>query len=242
VLIVKNLIFWLKIIKMNSRKNNLLKAIVEEYIKTAAPVGSTLIAKKYFPNLSSATIRNEMAQLEEEGMIFQPHISAGRIPTSAGLKEYVSKLTDDDFNNDDIELKIEKVDNREDLKLLAKSIADLSGDAVILAFGPLDVYYTGLSNLFSQPEFNNFKLVCSMSQAIDRLDKVIAQHFYQIEKEIQVLIGDDNPFGDIASTVIFKTLFNNSEIVIGILGLLRMNYKKNINLIKQVNKLISNNK
>lgn len=225
---------------MDSRKHNLLKAIVEEYIKTAAPVGSTLIAEKYFPDLSSATIRNEMAQLEDEGMIFQPHTSAGRMPTSAGLKEYASELGGD-LDDGIADLWNEKVDSREDLKSLAKSVAESSGDAVIVAFGPLDVYYTGLSNLFSQPEFNNFKLVCSMSQVIDGLDKAIAKHFHQIDKEIKILIGEDNPFGDMASTVMFKTSFNSSEIVMGILGLLRMDYKKNISLAKQANKLINNN-
>lgn len=225
---------------MDSRKHNLLKAIVEEYIKTAAPIGSTVIAEKYFPDLSSATIRNEMGQLEDEGMIFQPHTSAGRIPTSVGLKEYVSKLIGD---SDEVITGLwnEKINSREDLKALAKSVAESSGDAVIVAFGPLDVYYTGLSNLFSQPEFNNFKLVCSMSQVIDGLDKAIAKHFHQMDREIKILIGEDNPFGDMASTVIFKTAFNSSEIVMGILGLLRMDYKKNINLARQANKLINNN-
>ncbi|OQA35393.1 MAG: Heat-inducible transcription repressor HrcA [Parcubacteria group bacterium ADurb.Bin326] len=227
---------------MDSRKHNLLKAIVEEYIKTAAPVGSTLIAEKYFPDLSSATIRNEMAQLEDEGMIFQPHTSAGRMPTGAGLKEYASELElSSDLNETIAGLWSEKIDSREDLKSLAKSVAESSGDAVIVAFGPLDVYYTGLSNLFSQPEFNNFKLVCSMSQVIDGLDKAIAKNFHQIDQEIKILIGEDNPFGDMASTVMFKTSFNSSEIVMGILGLLRMDYKKNISLAKQANKLINNN-
>lgn len=227
---------------MDSRKHNLLKAIVEEYIKTAAPVGSTLIAEKYFPDLSSATIRNEMAQLEDEGMIFQPHTSAGRMPTGAGLKEYASELElSSDLNETIAGLWSEKIDSREDLKSLAKSVAESSGDAVIVAFGPLDVYYTGLSNLFSQPEFNNFKLVCSMSQVIDGLDKAIAKNFHQIDQKIKILIGEDNPFGDMASTVMFKTSFNSSEIVMGILGLLRMDYKKNISLAKQANKLINNN-
>lgn len=225
---------------MDSRKHNLLKAIVEEYIKTATPVGSTLIAEKYFPDLSSATIRNEMVQLENEDMIFQPHTSAGRVPTNTGLKKYINELKDD-INNDIVDLWDKEINSREDLKSLAKLMAELSGDAVIIAFGPLDVYYTGLSNLFSQPEFNNFKLVCSMSQVIDELDKTIAKNFHQIDKKIKVLIGEDNLFGDMASTVIFKTPFNKGEIVMGILGLLRMDYKKNISLAKQANKLIINN-
>lgn len=228
---------------MDDRKQNLLKAIIEEYIKTANPVGSTFIADKYFPELSSATIRNEMAKLENEGLIFQPHTSAGRIPTVAGLKEYLNDLhLNLDKENVDVDIKNlanKKIDNREDLKLLAKSMAELSGDAVLVAFSPLDVYYTGLSNLFSQPEFSNFNLVCSMSQLIDQLDKIIAKNFYKIKKEIQVLIGESNPFGEMVSTIIFKTSFKGNDLIFGILGLLRMNYKKNIVLAQKINKLIN---
>jgi len=78
--------------KMNERKKKVLLAIVQDYIQTAEPVGSRTISKKYNLKVSSATIRNEMADLEEMGLIEQPHTSAGRIPSYLGYRYYVDCL------------------------------------------------------------------------------------------------------------------------------------------------------
>ncbi len=78
--------------EMDSRKQKILEAVVLDYIETAEPVGSRTISKKYNLGVSSATIRNEMADLEEMGLIEQPHTSAGRIPSDAGYRYYVDYL------------------------------------------------------------------------------------------------------------------------------------------------------
>lgn len=70
--------------KMNERKQKVLLAIIQDYIETAEPVGSRTIAKKFNLGVSPATIRNEMADLEELGYIEQPHTSAGRVPSEQG--------------------------------------------------------------------------------------------------------------------------------------------------------------
>ncbi|KMT21639.1 heat-inducible transcriptional repressor HrcA [Clostridium cylindrosporum] len=78
--------------EIGDRKKAILSAIVRDYIQTGEPVGSRTIAKKYEVGFSSATIRNEMADLEELGLIKQPHTSAGRIPSDKGYRFYVDKL------------------------------------------------------------------------------------------------------------------------------------------------------
>ena len=82
--------------QLNDRKIGILKAIIKDYIDTAEPVGSRTIAKKYELGVSSATIRNEMSDLEEMGFIVQPHASAGRIPTDKGYRYYVDTLLNSD--------------------------------------------------------------------------------------------------------------------------------------------------
>ena len=77
---------------LNERKRKILQAIIDEYIGTAEPVGSRAISKKQNLGLSSATIRNEMADLEEMGYITQPHTSSGRVPSDAGYRFYVNQL------------------------------------------------------------------------------------------------------------------------------------------------------
>ena len=81
---------------MDSRKEKILEAVVLDYIQTAEPVGSRTISKKYNLGVSPATIRNEMADLEEMGLIVQPHTSAGRIPSDKGYRYYVDYLMQHD--------------------------------------------------------------------------------------------------------------------------------------------------
>ncbi len=77
---------------MGDRKLQILKLIIDDFISTAQPVGSRTIAKKYTLGVSSATIRNEMADLEELGYLEQPHTSAGRVPSDLGYRLYVDSL------------------------------------------------------------------------------------------------------------------------------------------------------
>lgn len=78
--------------ELDERKRKILKAIIQTYLETGEPVGSRTISKYTDLNLSSATIRNEMSDLEEMGYILQPHTSAGRIPSDKGYRLYVDEL------------------------------------------------------------------------------------------------------------------------------------------------------
>ena len=112
--------------ELDDRKLKILQAIIKNYLETGEPVGSRTISKYTDLNLSSATIRNEMADLEELGYIVQPHTSAGRIPTDKGYRLYVDTLMQekvDEVNNmrDDL---LEKADRMENLlQQVAKMLA-----------------------------------------------------------------------------------------------------------------------
>ena len=84
---------------MNLRTTAILRAIIEEYVKSAEPVGSKTVAKKYDFGVSSATIRNEMAHLEDLGFIASPHTSAGRIPMEKAYRFYVNTILDESLSN-----------------------------------------------------------------------------------------------------------------------------------------------
>lgn len=86
--------------KLTERQNKLLKAIIDEYTATAAPVGSKVLIDKYFKNLSSATIRNEMYILEQMNLVEKMHTSSGRMPSLAGYRYYEKKLLEPDVNFD----------------------------------------------------------------------------------------------------------------------------------------------
>ncbi|MBO5197309.1 MAG: heat-inducible transcription repressor HrcA [Lachnospiraceae bacterium] len=112
--------------ELDERKLKILQAIIRNYLETGEPVGSRTISKYTDLNLSSATIRNEMADLEELGYIVQPHTSAGRIPSDKGYRLYVDTLLEE--KNQEVEsmreLLIEKTDKVENLlKQVAKALA-----------------------------------------------------------------------------------------------------------------------
>ena len=121
--------------ELDDRKLKILKAIIQNYLETGEPVGSRTISKYTDLNLSSATIRNEMSDLEELGFIVQPHTSAGRIPSDKGYRFYVDmmlKEKEEELNNLKVELnaKSEKLDSI--LKEAARVIADSTNYASMI--------------------------------------------------------------------------------------------------------------
>ena len=109
--------------ELDERKMKILQAIIRNYLETGEPVGSRTISKYTDLNLSSATIRNEMADLEELGYIIQPHTSAGRIPSDKGYRLYVdSMLEEKDREVADLkELLVEKEDKQAEVHSAFKS-------------------------------------------------------------------------------------------------------------------------
>lgn len=222
---------------IDKRNRTILKAIITEYIKTAQPISSKELVEKYKLGISSATVRNKMMELEEEGYIFQPHTSSGRVPTQLAYKLIVKETFSNTYKIKDNELKkLEKsFSNSEDsLKKIAKIIAELSNAAVFWAFHKNNLYYTGLFNLFSQPEFKDVDAVQDLSVIIDRMEEIIDDIFEDLPEKEQVLIGTDNPFGTFLSSVLLKYKHNNQTSIIGIIGPMRMDYQHNLALIKYI--------
>src|SRR6202051_4646872 len=86
---------YLPMIPMSQRKQDILRALVEEYIHSATPVASETLVRKYGLRFSSATVRHELAGLEEASLIYQPHTSAGRVPTDLGYRYFVEHLMEE---------------------------------------------------------------------------------------------------------------------------------------------------
>ena len=131
--------------ELDERKVKILKAIIQNYQETGEPVGSRTISKYSDLQLSSATIRNEMADLEEMGLIVQPHTSAGRIPTDKGYRLYVDHMMEDNKKEvaDMKDFLIERVDR---VELILKQMAKL------LAMN------TNYATMITGPNYNHTKL------------------------------------------------------------------------------------
>lgn len=221
---------------MEDRKELILRTIIKEHIKTGMPVGSSILVEKYDLGVSPATVRNEMADLEEEGYIRQPHTSAGRVPTEKAYKLFIRDLKEKKIGFEEEAILKAVLSNRseEGMKQAAKVIAKLSGGAVFWAFHKRDLYYTGISNLLSQPEFAQSDLIYDISTIIDKMDEIIEKHFDNIDEGVNVMVGSDNPFSKFCSSVMVKFQLGDNQSLLGILGPMRMHYDKNLGLIKYI--------
>jgi len=110
--------------QLDERKTKILQAIIRNYLETGEPVGSRTISKYTDLNLSSATIRNEMADLEEMGYILQPHTSAGRIPSDKGYRFYVDAMMSEK-EREVVEMKEMLVERQDKMETLLKQVAKL---------------------------------------------------------------------------------------------------------------------
>ena len=108
--------------ELDERKKKILKAVIRNYLETGEPVGSRTISKYTDLNLSSATIRNEMADLEEMGYILQPHTSAGRIPSDQGYRFYVDTMMEEK-DREMVELKEMLLERQDKMETLLKQVA-----------------------------------------------------------------------------------------------------------------------
>src|SRR2546430_12270137 len=130
---------------LDERKQQILKAVVSDYTVTGVPVGSQVLAAKYFIALSSATIRNELADLVGTGYLQQPHTSAGRMPTDRGYRYFVDFLMDREPVPPDVEaliegeLRLPPADPQALLERVATTIATLTQNAAVVSapHGPL---------------------------------------------------------------------------------------------------------
>ncbi len=145
---------------LDDRKLKILQAIIQNYLETGEPVGSRTISKLTDLNLSSATIRNEMADLEEQGYIIQPHTSAGRIPSDKGYRLYVDTMLQD------------KIQEVEDMKVLLVDKADKI-DTLLKQIAKLLATNTNYATLVTKPQYRSRKVKFIQLTEVDD-DQILA--------------------------------------------------------------------
>lgn len=225
---------------MNTRQEQLLTLVIEKYITTAQPIGSKFLVSEAGLDWSEATVRNELRELEEMGYLTHPHTSAGRIPTETGYKYYLSKIDWEKLKvgkkeSEALESFFGFEDKIQAQKNLAKVLAAITQETVILAFSRGSIYYTGLSNLFSKPEFVELGIVGDISQVFDRCEDCIPAFYDLVSQDIQFFIGVEHPFGNMLSAGSFR--FGDSLFVL--LSPTRTDYKRNYSLLQLVKEILN---
>src|SRR3990167_5473852 len=192
---------------MTPRQSKLLKAIIDEFIASAEAVGSVNLANKYRLGVSPATIRNEMAALVKQGYLAKPHSSSGRLPTNLGFRYFIEKLLDE---LEELEVPLE-TETREDLfqsrfdtdELLAKAVSVIAEQTALLALALFHkrVYYSGLANLLSQPDYHSTEEIRKIFNVIEDSEQLLnIFNRYRGVRKIRILIGEDTGFGSFASS------------------------------------------
>jgi len=226
---------------LSPRTELILKLVIEDYIKTAEPVGSKYLGDSYKIGVSPATIRNEMAALEKGGYLRAPHTSAGRVPTEGAYQYYLKHLRNKRFvlKGKPLEGVKKKDDKKSSIKNVARRLSEVSGETAIIAFDPRWSYYVGVSNLFQKPDFRDLVRMHALSEMIDQFDDVIRQIYKTIPDEPQILIGSHNPFGDQMAAIVTKyELSNKDHGIVGLVGPIRMDYERNLALVNRARDVI----
>ncbi|MDR1300092.1 MAG: transcriptional regulator [Candidatus Nomurabacteria bacterium] len=224
---------------MTGRQEQILKAIVEQYAEIAAPVGSVLLARLF--DVSSATIRNEMAALEEMGLIYQPHTSAGRVPTDKGYRAYVNNLTLESGENRQVKAIESRVsENRSDkaIRSAVDSLVELTHNFGFATIGE-ELYVAGIANLFAQPEFVNTVRVHKVAKLLDNLELWLREA--APNEPLNVFIGSENAISRDSGVSLIVSRFHSplsDRSYIGVLGPTRQSYLRVMNLVRQTGEML----
>jgi heat-inducible transcriptional repressor len=229
---------------MTDRQEKVLQAIIEQYAEVASPVGSSLLAKLF--DVSSATIRADMAELERLGFISQPHTSAGRVPTDKGYRFYVNQLAEAQEQLPSA--------HRAERALMARvqhggmpertirnavdTLVELTHNLGLATIGD-QLYMSGLSNLFGQPEF----MLQGQVQEVARLLDNLQPWLYEAapNEPLSVYIGRENPIGRNAGASLIISRFRSpfsDRSYIGVLGPTRQSYRDVMSLVGRAGKTL----
>jgi heat-inducible transcriptional repressor len=227
--------------EMSDRQKAILREIIEEYAETASPVGSVMMAKLF--NVSPATIRAEMARLEALGLIAQPHTSAGRVPTDAGYRFYVNNQS---AENNQYDRGLHAIERRVTSQSQADAairgavdiLVELTGNLGLATIGG-QMYLSGISRLFTQPEFGDTRRVQAVAKLLDNLEPWLREA--APGEPLNIFIGQENPIGRNSEVSLIISKFRSpfsDRSYIGVLGPTRQNYSRVMTLVRHAGEML----
>lgn len=224
---------------MDTRQATLLIGLVQEYIRTAKPVGSSQLTRLVDLEVSSATVRNLLQELDEEGYVVQPHTSAGRIPTDKGYRYYVDHMQTHliaEAKRRQIAMQLrESAQQYQQLaRATSKLLSKLSHTIAVSRFQPEGlVQEAGLREVLEQPEGVRPEAIHEMSIILDTVDEHL-EELTNTEGRVMVYIGQENPYfpAQHTSVVVRSVMLPNSQYaILALVGPKRMAYTRNVALV-----------
>jgi transcriptional regulator of heat shock response len=229
-------------IDKETRRNRVLEAIVRAHIATAHPVGSGDIAKAL--GLSSATIRNVMAELEHMGYVKQPHTSAGRIPTDLGYRRYVdSMMSAADIRMEDIYASLrqyvyEKRFLEEVIEAASHAISETTRYTGIALTPNHKLYFDGTYHMLEQPEFREMEHALDFLRMIEEREEIVRMLSNDLaSRGTKIRIGRENRHDQLRECTIVTatyTIDNHISGSVGVIGPMRMKYERIVPAVEQL--------
>jgi len=224
------------------RQGEILNRIIQEYIQLAQPISSQLLEKKYDFGICPATIRIEMQRLTDKGYLYQPHTSAGRIPTDRGYRFFVDKLLEKELESFKIEdwFEEETGDTITFIQSLTEKLAAASRALILSYLEEERIFWKdGWEEILKEPEFRDKDYIINFTEFLENFEKGIKG--FKLNSGIRIYIGRENPFKKARdfSMISFKCFLpERKEAILSILGPKRMDYDRNINLINSLIKML----
>jgi len=233
---------------LSARQTQILKALIDEYIETAGPVGSENLDKKYNLGISPATIRNEMVSLTKAGYLRQPHTSSGRIPSPTAIKFYIDQLMEEKQMSlaDEVKAKEEIRDSKDNLdKLLDEATHALAARTRNLALTAIDdgrVWQAGHANVFTNPEFANVEVCSGLFSFLEEAQRIHELLFERasLTDPFDVLFGEELSWPELNSVGIVTARFNakGKKGALGVVGPLRLSYSTIVPIVRYFSSII----
>ncbi len=235
-------------IDLTARQVQILRAVIEEFIQTAEPVGSDTLDKKFNIGVSPATIRNEMVYLTRQGYLTKAHSSAGRLPTPIAMRLYVNELMKEKELSvaDEVSAKEKIWHYRQHLDdLLRETVKVLAdrGHAVGLAMtADSRLYSSGYANLLNMPEFYDINVARNVLSLIEQspLLEEIFNYNAASESPVQVIYGRElgNKFLEPVCVIFVTVNAAGQNCRLGVVGSTRFDYQYLVPMMRYVRKLI----
>jgi len=236
-----------------ARKNEILRIAIDQYIATVTPVSSARIAKECSLDLSSATIRNILAELEQEGYLTHPHTSAGRVPTQNGYRYYADHFIDEIqlLEEEKKRIKAEYQQESQELELLlettSKVLSDMTQYTSIVSVDGWDhkLFCGGTSFIVGYPDYSDLTediaRIKKILAALDEKEKLLEVINRKLAKKIDILIGQEIKYSDINGCSLVVSRYQSKQGPSGriaILGPTRMNYNRAVSALDYFSNLI----
>ncbi len=236
--------------EIQERKDTVLGIVVDEYIHTVTPVSSGLIAHQHHLELSPASIRNILAELEEEGFLTHPHTSAGRIPTQRGYRYYVDKLMNQIQLLEEEKQHIRSEYNKKvsELEKLLEKTSEVISDvthytSIVSVDGEQRIFCRGTSFVVSYPESQSIQKIRDILGILEEKEQLLEIINRDLEHRVGVFIGKELACSSIDDCSLVISTYETEGGTTGrlaVLGPTRMNYQRVVSALDYLTDLMRN--